>query len=175
MKARALATASVMVLAALVPGVARAEPMTVGAQAGIWSAEAEWRSGTGPFVGVGFPWALYAIEVANGGESVAALEGKIGWDFALTKSWSLRTGPRFLWATSKSDPCGTGCMERSNGSWGLFEVGVRYEAASGLVAGLDVPLLALKDIHDNPRIPGGDEWWMAPVFSQVWLGWAWSL
>jgi hypothetical protein len=59
-------------------------------------------------------------------------------------------------------------------SYQLVEVGLRYEGPSGWVAGIDVPVLALKNGHELYRgnfarlrsYPG-------PLFTQVYFGYAW--
>jgi hypothetical protein len=71
-----------------------------------------------------------------------------------------------------------GCQQRVTRTFGFLEFGIRYEAPSGFVAGLDLPLLAFDQAHDLARgRTEGIEVFPPPLslaFSQMYLGYSWS-
>jgi hypothetical protein len=156
------------VLLAAAPVRALAEPTTLGFQAGWWSAEAELRTGAGPFFSAGVPWVLVYLDTTDGGfESTIPFDAKAGWEFGLSRGWSFRTGARVAGSRWTGDPCGTGCNETETRAAGFLEGGFRYEAPDGFVAGLDVPVLVTPAFGRSP--------WVGPLFSRIWLGWAFDL
>lgn len=165
---RSLALVLAISALGLVSGTARGEPTTLGFQAGWWSAEAELRTGVGPFFSAGFPWFLFYLDQDTGGfESTIPFDGKAGWEFGLSESWSFRTGVRVAGSVWTGDPCSTDCSETETKILGLLEGGLRYQHPAGFVAGLDVPLLVTPESGRSP--------FSGPVFSRAWLGWAFGL
>jgi hypothetical protein len=152
---------------------ADASAPAVSLQAGWWSVEGELRSSTGVFAAVGLPW--MGMLLTPGGWTVP-FSGRVGYQYDASASWKLRGSARVAGTYAEQTSCGCGQWETQ--TFGFLEVGVRYQAASGFIAGLDLPLFAFDQAHDLARgRTEGIELFPPPLslaFSQVYVGYSWS-
>jgi hypothetical protein len=151
---------------------ADANAPAVSVQAGWWSLEAELKSSTGVFAAVGLPW--MGMLLPSGGWTVP-FSGRVGYQYDASVTWKLRGSARVA-GTYAETSCLCGGWETQ--TFGFLEVGVRYQAASGFIAGLDLPLFAFDQAHDLVRgRTEGIELFPPPLslaFSQVYVGYSWS-
>jgi hypothetical protein len=157
------------------PTVAQADAPNTSAlslQGGWWSAEGEWKTSSGIYAAVGVPWVgLWLMP----GRTVP-FAARVGYQYDLSSAWALRGSAR-LAGTSGEASCG--CQRRVIQTFGFVELGIRYQAPSGFVAGLDLPLLGFDQAHDLARgRTEGVELFPPPLslaFSQAYVGYAWKL
>jgi hypothetical protein len=146
----------------------------VSLQGGWWSVEGEWKARSGIYAAVGVPW-MGALLSSGGGWTVP-LGARVGYQYEASPAWKLRGSARVAGTYGADSSCG--CQHRVTRTFGFLEFGIRYEAPSGFVAGLDLPLLAFDQAHDLARgRTEGIEVFPPPLslaFSQMYLGYSWS-
>ena len=145
----------------------------VSLQGGWWSVEGEWKTPSGIYGAIGLPWMGFLL--SSGPGWTVPFGTRVGYQYAASPRWKLRGSARF--AGTYGEESGCGCGQRVARTFGFVEFGLRYEAPSGFVAGLDLPLLAFDQAHDLARgRPEGVEVFPPPLsfaFSQLYLGYSW--
>ena len=162
--------------ACAIPTLTRADEPNSSAlslQGGWWSAEGEWKTPSGVYAAVGVPW--MGLVLSQGW--TVPFAARVGYQYDLSPAWGLRGSARFAGTSGEESSCG--CQQRVTRTFGFVEVGVRYQARSGFVAGLDLPLLGFDQAHDVARgRTEGVELFPPPLsfaFSQVYVGYSWKL
>jgi hypothetical protein len=136
-------------------------------QAGWWSVEGEWRTRAGVFLAVGVPWVGAALAMGSA-VWLVPYGGRVGYQHETWRRWKLRAGVHVAGTYGREDPCGD-CGEMVSRTFGFVELGVRYEGASGLVAGLDLPVFGVgngRDLYPPP---------VSLAFTQAYVGFSWRL
>jgi hypothetical protein len=154
------------------PGIAKggdgAAGPAVGIQGGWWSVEAEWRSESGVLLAAGVPW-LGAVLTMGSAKWVVPYGFRAGYQHEFSRSFKFRGAAHVAGTYGREAPCG-GCGEIVKRTFGFLEIGGRYEARSGFVAGVDVPIAALgkngRDLYPPP---------LSLAFSQAYVGFCWGL
>ena len=134
-------------------------------QGGWWSMEAEWRTKIGVFGAIGVPWV--AIPLVSHAKWFIPYGARIGYQHDVSRAFKLRGAFHAAGTYGRENPCGD-CGEIVSRFFAFAEIGGRYEAPSGFVAGLEVPIFGLGH--------GGGDLYPPPVsfaFSQVYVGWSW--
>jgi len=181
MSTRALVIAAVLIIPSfLCTTDVRADTAhSVSVQGGWWNVEAEYCVDFGLFVDLGVPWFTMVIEGTTGGiDWSMGVEGKIGYQYSITDAWKLRAGFRSAFSFARGCPCINGVDETHTKSFGLLEVGLRYEHSSGLVIGVDLPVYVFDDLHEllDGKSSGVEHFPPGPsfLFSQIYCGYAWK-
>lgn len=147
------------------------------AQLGWWNAELELLTQPGIYFALGGPWVGAVLGVTED-RLIIPFGARIGYQHELSSRWKLRAAAHFVGLYGSAGVC-YDCSSDANGtdSWQLFELGARYESGSGLVYGIDVPLLVVNDVLglDN----AANEPFFAPptslAFLQLYVGYSWPL
>jgi hypothetical protein len=141
---------------------------------GWWSVEGEWKSSSGIYGAVGVPWMGLLLE--RGAKWTVPFGARVGYQFEACPSWKLRGAARVAGTFGENSACG--CQQTETRTFGFLEFGLRYEAPSGFVAGLDLPLFAFDQAHDLARgRTEGVEVFPPPLslaFSQAYVGYSWN-
>jgi hypothetical protein len=154
-----------------------AEPAAsaVSVQGGWWSVEGEWKAPNGIHGAIGLPWMGFLLE--SGSRWTVPFSARAGYQYEASAVWKLRGSVRVAGTYGENSSCG--CGRRETRTFGFLEFGIRYEAPSGFVAGLDLPLFAFDQAHDLARgRTEGIEVFPPPLslaFSQVYVGYSWKL
>jgi hypothetical protein len=134
-------------------------------QGGWWSVEAEWRTRTGMFGAIGVPWV--AIPLTSHARWLIPYAARIGYQHDVSRTFKLRGAIHVAGTYGRENPCGD-CGEIVSRIFAFAEVGGRYEAPSGFVAGVDLPIFGLGssggDLYPPP---------ISLAFSQAYVGWSW--
>jgi hypothetical protein len=146
----------------------------VSLQGGWWSVEGEWKTPSGIYGAVGVPWMGFLL--SSGGGWTVPFSARVGYQYEASATWKVRGAARVGGTYGENRSCG--CGHRETQTFGFVEFGIRYEAPSGFVAGLDLPLFAFDQAHDLVRgRTEGIEVFPPPLslaFSQVYLGYSWE-
>jgi hypothetical protein len=134
--------------------------------------EAEFKSRLGLYAALGVPYPTLIL--ASSARWVIPFGVRVGYQYELSRAWKLRAAAHLAGSVQSEDPCGCRKYETETSAYQFVELGVRYESAGGFVAGLDLPILALKNGHELYRghfdrlrsYPG-------PAFTQIYCGYAW--
>jgi hypothetical protein len=140
----------------------------VAVQAGWWSLDGEWRGRSGVFAGAGVPWVAAAI--TTNAQWMVPYAARAGYQHDLSPRWKLRGAAHLAGTYGRENPCGD-CGHIVTRTFAFLELGLRYEARSGFVAGLDLPLFGVgktgrADIYPPP---------LSFAFAQGYLGYSWRL
>jgi hypothetical protein len=134
-------------------------------QCGWWSVEAEWKAKSGVFAAVGVPWV--AVALTPSAKWLIPYGARIGYQRGVSRVFRVRGAAHVAGTYGRENPCGD-CGEIVSRTFGFVEIGGRYEAPSGFVAGVDVPIFALgKNVRDIYPPP------LSFAFSQVYVGFSW--
>ena len=174
---RFLPACAVAALIAAAPATARAgsdEQHALALQGGWWNVEFGYRAPFGLFVDLGFPWFAMVLDGSIGGTDWNfAVGAKAGYELSLSDSWGLRFGVRDAQSVWHGCPCADGASTTGVKTLVSVEVGARYEADCGFVAGVDLSTYAVlvsKQGHADHYWPG-----YSLLFSQAYLGYRWLL
>ena len=167
------------------PSAWAAEPgrePSVSVHGGWWDVGAEYQSPWGIFGGLGVPWIAYTpLLVDSGNEGTVSADLRLGYDYPLTKSISLRALFLSAWIYQWGDPCGDGCTVHEHKFFNFLSAGLLYRFPCGFLLGFEMPLVAEESNHSQE--PGDTGWhrpeWFPPpisvLFSQVYIGYGWDL
>jgi len=175
-KLRALLCAAFSIASGICPLAPAAEQAAsaVSLQGGWWSVEGEWKAPNGIYGAVGLPW--MGVLLSSGGGWTVPFSARVGYQYDASAVWKLRGSARVAGTYGENSSCG--CGHRETLTFGFLEFGIRYEALSGFVAGLDLPLFAFDQAHDLARgRTEGIEVFPPPLslaFSQVYVGYSWN-
>jgi hypothetical protein len=146
----------------------------VSVQGGWWSVEGEWKAPNGIYGAVGLPWMGFFLPSGDGW--TIPFSARVGYQYEASAVWKLRGSARVGGTYGENTSCG--CQQLETRTFGFVEFGIRYEAPSGFIAGLDLPLFAFDQAHDLVRgRTEGIETFPPPVslaFSQVYVGYSWK-
>ena len=142
---------------------AEAEAITrTGFLAGPTNLEFEWRS---RHVYYDFGLWIPAVVVAP---LPPPLQLRAGYRLEVSESWSLRLGPHVAAVLGAVSP-----YESPPLLIGSLDAGLRYEAASGFLFGVDVPLALAWETSEGANFEWGP--WRSRALVQLYLGWLWEL
>jgi hypothetical protein len=133
-------------------------------QGGWWSVEAEWRTRIGIFGAIGVPWV--AIPLTSHAKWLIPYAARLGYQHDVSRTFKLRGAVHVAGTYGRENPCG-GCGEIVSRVFVFAEVGGRYEATSGFVAGVDLPIFGLGSSSGDPFPPP-----ISLAFSQAYVGWS---
>jgi hypothetical protein len=142
----------------------------------------EAQSCWGVFGGVGMPWPVYLPVMAySGREGVVSSDLRLGYNHALTEQLSLRGLVLSAWVYEWGDPCSDGCTSHEHKFFNFLSLGLRYQFPCGVLAGVQVPLVAAEFSYGREPDDTGwhhPEWFPPPVsaaFTQAYVGYSWKL
>jgi hypothetical protein len=92
--------------------------------------------------------------------------GRLGYDLALTPTWSVRASAHMAVSVSNEESCGCESNIETR-VFGFAELGVRYQFPGGVVLGADVPVAGLRFPHHGFPPPA------SLAFSQAYVGYSW--
>jgi len=152
-----------------------------GAHAGWWDVGVDVLSPQGLFAGLGVPWVpMTPLMTYSGRQGSIAADARLGYGHPLSERTTLYADLLVAWNREWGDPCGCGDVEITHRLWFLPGLGVRHHLGgnTGWHIGADIPLIVVAINHSNnalgwhfKNIP----FWLGPVFSQVYVGYDWSL
>lgn len=156
-------------------------PWKLALHAGWWDAGVDVTVPNGIFFGVGVPWPpLTPLFGYSGREGVVALDSRLGYGYAVSRRTTLYGEVLGAWTYDWGHPCGGGCTTRSHKVFLFPVVGLRHQFDSGVIVGADLSLLVVSLRRENE--PPNEGWrlkrllpWVGPAFSQVYVGYEWTL
>jgi hypothetical protein len=159
----------------LAPAVSRSETLqSLAVQGGWWNVEAEYRTPFGVFLNAGVPWFAILLDGGTGGTDWNfAVGGKLGYQIALSESFSLRFGIRDAQSIWRGCPCADSQPENYVKTFISFEAGVRFETSSGFLFGADLSAYAFL-VGESGSV---EHFWpgYSLLFSQAYVGYRWSI
>ena len=153
---------------------------SVSVHGGWFDVGGEFQTPWGVFGGLGVPWVAYVPRV-SGQEGIVSADARLGYSYSLTEHVSLRALILSGWFHRWGDPCSEGCTTYEHWFFNFLAAGVRYHFSSGVLVGLEVPLVGVETHHSSEP---GDSGWRAPdwypppysaAFTQAYVGYGWQL
>jgi hypothetical protein len=147
------------------------------AQIGWWNAELEFLTKPGIYVAAGAPWVM-ALLGAVDDRTYVPFGGRVGYQFDVSKEWKVRAAAHLVGWKEIDQECFMRCSPYTE-TWQLLEVGARHQSASGLIYGIDVPLLAIENVLGLDDRDREDAHVFVPplsiVLTQVYVGYSWAI
>ena len=149
---------------------------------GWWDVGGEVQTPWGIFGGLGVPWIAYTpLFVYSGHEGTVAADARLGYSTPQSDGLSLRALVLSAWIYQWGEPCGDGCTVYEHKVYNFLSGGLRYRLPSGVLLGLEVPLVAVELNHSQERDETGwhaPEWFPPPIaaaLTQAYVGYGWGL
>ena len=138
---------------------------------GGWTTGLEYETPWGAFVDLHSPWAMGVLEIQRSDlDWVIPIGARAGCAGSLGAHWSIRAAFRadLMWWNNRAS--------RQSLYMLMIEFGFRWQHESGFRAGVDlVPLGWEHGIGGDDPDDGFQIWEAAILFTQVSVGWSWSL